>query len=67
MDDVVYRLQKDLVGKSLSEAQAECDKEFLKYRDVEQDGKQMGITDDFRPLRLNFTVVKNMIKSVSLG
>lgn len=57
----------DFIGLSLEKAQALADKHSLVHRVVMVDGKPRPATLDFRPDRLNFTVVKGKVSEVSKG
>ena len=58
---------KDFVGLTLKEAEALADKHALRHRVVMLDGKPRPATKDYRPERLNFTVVDGKVTAVRKG
>ena len=59
--------QKDFIGLPLKEAQELADKHSLLHRVVMVDGVPRPATQDYRPERLNFAVIKGVVTEVSKG
>lgn len=57
----------DYVGLPLQQAQAAADRQGLRHRVVVRDGVSLPVTMDYRPDRLNFTVVRGVVTQVTKG
>ena len=55
------------IGLTLEAAAEKATKADLPHRVVNRDGEDLPVTRDYRPERLNFTVEKGIIKSVTNG
>lgn len=57
----------DFVGLSEAEATALAEENILEFRIVRVDGEWFGVTDDYRPGRLNFEIDDGVVTVVTLG
>lgn len=55
-----------LVGQTLAKATELADAEKIPNRVIREDGKARMVTRDYRPGRLNFTVVKGIVTEVDV-
>jgi len=59
-------MEKDeILGKTLEEARIICRIAGVPNRVTSVDGNAMGITDDFVPERMNFTIEKDIITKIT--
>lgn len=65
--DVGVPTPSSFIGMTLEEAEAKAEKADLPHRVISQDGKDVPVTRDYRPERLNFTIENGIVTAVKNG
>ncbi len=58
---------EDLVGKTLEEAEIECEKSNVIFRITSIDGSYFMVTRDYCPERLNFDIKDGIVIKANFG